>query len=388
MPEEILRHIRVLSAELPPRGATSEGERQAAEYVTAEARQWAQTVVAEPFRSCPTLSWPYGLVVALLLLAGVLVWTGSRVAPLPAAVAFFAYFALSAGRFEVGRLCPQGPSQNVVAKLAPGGQVRRRVVLVAHLDVSRWSLFYAPGALKRFRFNQVLNTVSVSAILLAGIGSALWPGGLPWAWLVTPFLLVVLYGGIVLLHREVVGTFIPGANDNASGVAVALEVGRYFSSHPLAATELWCVFTGCEEVGFAAGMDRFLRRHRDELSDDTAFIVLDNVGAGQLRFLTGEGIFSVLPSDPHLVALAGEVGSQHPRWQASPFQFRIGYTDATPAVLRGLKTITLLATAPDGLPLHYHWPSDTVDHLDGHTLESAFHFTRLMVESLDRQAAR
>lgn len=43
--------------------------------------------------------------------------------------------------------------------------------------------------------------------------------------------------------------FSPGANDNASGVAVVLELARRLARDRLRQTEVWLAFTDGEEVG-------------------------------------------------------------------------------------------------------------------------------------------
>ena len=53
---------------------------------------------------------------------------------------------------------------------------------------------------------------------------------------------------MLLILREVLYKISPGANDNASGVGVVLELMHYYSKKPLKNTEILAVFTGCEEA--------------------------------------------------------------------------------------------------------------------------------------------
>ena len=64
--------------------------------------------------------------------------------------------------------------------------------------------------------------------------------------------------------------FSPGANDNASGVAVALALAKELSKKPLSHTEVHLAITGCEEVG-AYGMAAFLEQHAAQLGPEAVY---------------------------------------------------------------------------------------------------------------------
>jgi hypothetical protein len=99
-----LEHVQELAAKTGPRGATTEGERRGAEYARRQMERRAHSVTVEPFSSCPTLSWPWGLVAVLLVVAAVLVWLYRWAAVVAAAAGFAAFVGLAPGSFEVGRL--------------------------------------------------------------------------------------------------------------------------------------------------------------------------------------------------------------------------------------------------------------------------------------------
>jgi aminopeptidase YwaD len=72
----------------------------------------------------------------------------------------------------------------------------------------------------------------------------------------------------------------PGANDNASGVAVALEMLRAFSSLRLSRT-LWFIFSTGHEGGMM-GMFDFVEQRKKELRRIRGLINLDEVGQGPI----------------------------------------------------------------------------------------------------------
>jgi aminopeptidase YwaD len=81
-------------------------------------------------------------------------------------------------------------------------------------------------------------------------------------------------------HLGVMGKncFFPGANDNASGVAMMLGLARYFSSHPQGYSVLFVGFTG-EEAGLL-GSEFFINHPPVGLSKIKFLVNLDLVGTG------------------------------------------------------------------------------------------------------------
>ncbi|RJQ10443.1 MAG: M28 family peptidase [Bacillota bacterium] len=414
-----LEHIRHLSVDIGPRGAGTEGERRGAEYAADRMKEWSQGVQIEPYRAYTTLTWPWGLVGLLLAASGALIWLSPLVASILATANLPIYYFVASGRRDIGVIFPKRASRNVVGKVpargpgaTPGsdgeaGRDReggraglRRVVFLAHVDTTRASLLYAPKALKNLRMTHIFNMVSVLALFALSL-TGLWAEGL----LASPadaaaratagyvllgdrivasvFGLIAAYGLGVLAHRELLMPHVHGANDNASGVGLALAVSEYFAGHPLETTEVWCVVTGSEETGYPAGAGRFVAAHLKELQD-ADILVLDNLGAGDLRYLRAEGIILPMRMDAGLMALARKVAERHPDWKVRDSVCNLGYTDATPALAAGLRALALWAEGPDGLLVNYHWPTDTFENIDARTVEQAAAFVLEIVEAIDR----
>ena len=78
-------------------------------------------------------------------------------------------------------------------------------------------------------------------------------------------------------HHETVA-HCPGANDNASGIAVMLELARFLSSRQL---DQHIVFLStCAEECACYGIDRYLRTKRKGLAKAKASFVIDQIGGG------------------------------------------------------------------------------------------------------------
>jgi len=81
---------------------------------------------------------------------------------------------------------------------------------------------------------------------------------------------------LITAHWDTIGG--PGADDNASGVAILLELAR--SLKKTATCEGWAVrflFTGAEEEGLL-GAPAYVARHREELKNCRLVVSLDQVG--------------------------------------------------------------------------------------------------------------
>lgn len=77
---------------------------------------------------------------------------------------------------------------------------------------------------------------------------------------------VLLILAIPLLADVQLSAVVPGAVDNASGVATALRLGERFSGR-LEHLDLWVVLTGAEE-SMGLGMRQWIKQHRSELAPE------------------------------------------------------------------------------------------------------------------------
>ena len=154
---------------------------------------------------------------------------------------------------------------------------------------------------------------------------------------------------------------VPGANDNASGVAALLEVVRRFAAERPDGLELLLVVPGCEESGMG-GMAAWLEGPGARLDREATLVVgLDTVGSGEPVVLTGEaGLWPVryYPADVRLAVEAARADGVELRpWRIG------GWTDPALARLRGLRSVSLLSVRDGGFP-NYHLPSDLPDAVD------------------------
>ena len=291
------------------------------------------------------------------------------------------------------RLTGRRASQNV---FSPEGEDRDgQIVLVAHIDSSRGGLVFSRGLQERlavlsdrikrpigpfvpFMAALLLLLVCCAIRLLGMQGSALTVVQL----VPTVGMLIVIF---VLLDAGVADP-VPGANDNASGVATVLSLAERFGGQ-LEHFGVWVLITGGQE-SFGLGMKAFLKRHKDDLDKErTVFINVDEVGAGTVRYGAKEGVLLPGKSHPQLFQIAEQIAEddgEDGSFSARPLAMRTA-TDASIARSAGFPAITVACRNKVGYVPHHHQKSDTIDNIDDEALERAHGFTAELIQRLDAE---
>ena len=393
--ERALAHLRALSEDIGPRPPTSVNQKRAVLYVAEILRNAGiENLDFQSFRAGKHTYWPYVAAFAAGLVGNLAHLLHPRratsvLAALLNASGAWAFFAQT--DFEdnwARRLFPKGTGLNLIARIPARRETRRRIVLSAHLDTHKTPWVYrSPHSLRAFSLivgGSFLSLLvgAILHILRAVFG---WPRS---RWLVggLPLALQAVATGMAVEGETTPYTH--GANDNASGAAVILALAEHLAQHPLPHTEVWVVFTDCEEVG-AYGMDAFLRQYGPELRD-ADFLNVDMVGLGIPGLQSVDGLLRRHPPHPEIWAKAVEVVQRHPQWRIKPW---VGaYTDATVATKRGFKALTITMVLPPEHPAaryggYWHQPQDRWENIEPETLESAIHLVWALMERLSQEGA-
>ena len=377
-----MEHVRYLVDIVGFRAPASEGERWASKYIAGVLEKLGIECQVESFDSHRTFSYPMMIAWSLSVLGGLLSCSHGFLGFLLATLGAVAFYQEAHLRGWVSRFLPHGPSQNVVGRIPAKGEAHRRVLVCAHYDTSKTGLYFHPRFVGRFRTLLMLTVLSVMGLpVFVLLGGLFWSGlfgllrGLATLWI---FLNIV-----VLLHRELYGKNVYGANDNASGTGVMLALAERLAREPLQNTEVWVAATGCEEAGLVGMLD-LLKRHGQELQD--ALIVnLDSVGAGGLAYITGEGLIKVLPADPELLMFSAEVVRENPGLSLAPREHRGLATDATGALIQGYRAMSVMALEDEGVVPNWHWETDVLENLEDKNLSDAETFVDLLLKKIDRE---
>ena len=150
------------------------------------------------------------------------------------------------------------------------------------------------------------------------------------------------------------GRIHPGADDNASGVAVLLEMARVLAGRPQPRSIVFIAFTG-EEAGRLGSKHYLQNATRYPPEHLLAMVNLDSVGRLGERPLLMLGA-GTAEEWVHILRGAGYVTGV----QVKPVDDDIGSSDQTSFIEAGVPAVQLFAGAhPD-----FHRPGDTVDRID------------------------
>ena len=255
-------HIAYLSQEIGPRPAGTEEEQQAALYITERLQKDAHLSAQIEDFTCNSnaLMTPiicYGVAIVAVLL-GIILPVIAIPATVLALVAAGIAISEALDHPILSQAFTKGVSQNIVAKYEPtqssdaAGSRRRKVIVVANYDsgkVRRETAGVFVRALRPLRYG-ALGGMVVAAVFMLLRGVVLSEGAASLALAVLAG--VCLIPSAVLLVfalLEKFGPFTEAANDNASGVAVMLEVARRLGNGEVSADAP--IATG-EDVSFVS----------------------------------------------------------------------------------------------------------------------------------------
>jgi hypothetical protein len=346
------------------RDSAGPGEREAAAWAAARLREAGVADVAiEPYRARATNSWSFAAHGAAGLIAGRV--GGVRGAALALGTLISLERDVSGRAPWRRRLLGGGEGANVVARLPARGHATRTAVVVAHLDAARTGLAWHPrvnafGAARAMRTRRADPVMGLQgAALLATAAAALGDRWRPVRG--AGHAAASLHAAALALNLDIARSpTVPGANDNATGVAVALDLARALAADPLEHVDVLIALVGCEESGMG-GFHAVLESH--PLDPASAFVLgLDTLGCGVPIVAAGEGAMRTYRYAERDLALvdAGAIRAGEP----PPQRWRIGaWTDPLLALTRGIPAASLLSIGPGYYP-HYHHPSDRPEHVD------------------------
>ncbi|MHA1380346.1 MAG: M28 family metallopeptidase [Candidatus Helarchaeota archaeon] len=303
--------------DIGPRLAGTEKEVQAIDEIEKELSAFSSEEIIRDDFKCTNRAYPGGLV----HVAGFLCTVGFCFFPTPLSIitTILCIIGLLVVIIELMVLAefidfmyPKVTSQNIFGKIKPKGATKKLIIFGGHSD----SAYNFPIAQKfETKMNALMYTaiaLGVYALILAAIkfilqfviapqDFVLWQftiNNLPiftFTWVDVVFFIpfigwfpLFLY----LIFNFVGKTMVEGANDNLSGVAVALAIGKYLAQNRPENVEVWIGSFGAEEVG-QRGSKAFVKKYgKKGILDNSLTIVLESVGGGEgIGILTTEKMY-------------------------------------------------------------------------------------------------
>jgi Peptidase family M28 len=365
-----------------PRWAGDEGDGPTVDHLADELRRWNRDVRVERIRVRPSYHVALALLATLAVVGSVVSVSSPPLGVVILLIASIAIYADLTGRPSPIRWLTSPRDTANVSSPGHLPDAPHRVILTAHHDAARGGLLYArrprrrrrPSPLSRLAGRVDLVFWSAIAALAASVVRLVsgWDTNTMSAIQFVPA--VVLIALAALFIDTALARPVPGASDNASGVAAVLDVAERLERRPTENVDVWVVFTGAKE-GFMLGMRAWLAEHGDDLHKDrTWFVNVDTVGNGDMHHVTAEG-FGLLFRHDHRLAVACE------RLGSRPYVWRLG-TDGVVPAMRGYPSITLCALENGRIP-NFHRPSDTVENVDRETVEGAADLVEGLVRRIE-----
>ncbi len=353
------------------RASAAAGERASAAWVADRLRAvGAADVRVEPFPYQGTYVWAHVAHAAAGLAAARLGgWRGAALA----AGTLVSLELEASGRCQwVRRLLPAGEGANVVARVPARGQRRATVVLVAHHDAAQTGLAWHPrikqaAAARQLRRRAIDPAMAPfgAGLALAGAGAIL-PGRPGRA---VRGAAAAILGLAIAAYLDIVRSpVVPGASDNATGVAAVIELARQAVAAPLDGVEIVVLSPGCEESGMG-GMAAWMAAEGAALDPAATLVVgLDTLGGGRPAVLTAESTLLAQRYRDEDLALADRGAAR--AGVPAPERWRLGtWTDPVLARHAGLPALSILALGDGYLPNH-HLMTDTPDRVDWSSVEA------------------
>jgi hypothetical protein len=380
------------------RGPGTDAERRAANALAGRLRGMGRRAEIEPFFAHPQYAVVH-LVHAALGIAG------SLIAIVQPAVGFAlvllaaasTYLDLNTRLYLVRSLLFRRVSQNVVSA-GNRPDAPARLILMAHYDAARTGYIFSKAS------NRIRRLPERARVGLGPFRLFFWVGlapllpilgarmaGLDATWLsaLQAVPTIVLIVAAFLLIDIALSEIVPGAYDNASGVAAVLSAADQLAADPPENLDVWVVLTGSEE-SFCEGSRAFVRSRRKELDRErTYFVNVDSVSFGQAAYEVSQGAVISIPHDRQLVELCEALATAGATDGGAKAIRHPLLDDALPPRIRKLRSITLRTTDAEGnLAPWYHTHDDVPERIDDAALHGATDFVVALSRLIDRDTGR
>ncbi len=374
--EDILHDIHTIAYEIGPRPPLSQGVLNALDFVEQRLKMLGYDPARDRFFSTEHqfMRWaPSGMMtISGLWLSGLNNrWLRT------AGVGLLGLAAWGARQTRIGtpawyeQMLVQHPAENLYATIPAAGERKNRLICVAHIDSERHRRSSAPEV------RTLLGDVCTTIERLPTLGMTLPLGGAIW----TRRLMVAATAvQLTRLLLDEGGAPMPGANDNASGVALLMALGATLQENPLQRTEVVLAFTESDTLS-TRGLEALLQEHRDNWKEDR-WIVLDSLGAGEVCWVVNDAA----RPERDMEALARRLANENRHWGL--FGRPLAIADpAAPLQSEHINVVTLAGYQRDtDYPVHWQTRGDSTDIIEPDTVSTAWDILSHLVQAVEDNA--
>ena len=376
--QEDLQH---LAGRLIHRGASTEDERSAAEYIRDRFKQYTTDIEIDDFYCIDSPQFLFAMYYAEFMVVSFIAIWWPRMALCYGAAVLLAYLAEFMGYEIMGRFAPQFETQNVVARFIAPTPVRLLVVM-AHYDSRRtgplsemWDPWWIRPAHSSILICMVIVilTCAIQAVTIPDENNDVITTLLIWTaafrWIAA---ICLLCAACVMAIDARAGDFARGANDNASGTAALLRLAERLGKNPIPDADVYLVATGGNQA-WMSGARHLISTHKFD-QGNTRFLNLDEVGSENLCYASSEGLLYAFPAGSELKKTADALATQ---FDAHPIHRLSASSDALIAHTHAYQAITLTSMPTE----ESENPHDTLVDVDALAVEHAANFAEAILRA-------
>lgn len=377
----MVNSITYICEKIGPRAPGSDAELAAQKHMGEDLKKWADKVEIEDFivhRQAFMGFIPFTVIMAIL--ATIIFFTDYPLVSFVLTILGFIPLVLEFVMYKqfVDKLFFKHTSHNLIATRKPEGELKKRVILVAHADSQyEWILNYKLGGvgMKCFLIPGVVGLVICSiASLIKGIVVDFKGVHTPESdkfFLIVGIILCVFiipYVGFFFLQSRTKS--VPGANDNLSGCLCCMTVLKHLEEAGcrFENTEVRVILSGSEEAGLR-GAKAYAKEHKDELKDvETIVIACDTMRDLKDMAVYDRDLSGTLKHDKQVKALVKKA-ALNCGYDIPYASIYLGACDAAAFTQAGIKATGFAAMDPTP-PRYYHTRLDTPDKLVPEALQA------------------
>ncbi|MBN2027223.1 MAG: M28 family peptidase [Actinobacteria bacterium] len=375
-----------------PRESCSDEEKRLGRLFAQEIEPTCERIDVEQFTCSPKAFLGFFPYLVLLYLAGVvLYYIYPPVSIILSAIGIgILFYEVVRYRELIDLFYPKREGENVAGFVAPRGEVRKRVIVSAHLDSAY-----------EFKVWYWLKGQSVPAMAVAFLAPVLLLGaslartiadssGVPdnTAFTVLGIILIAISPVVAIFFFFHTRDVVPGAMDDMAGIAVVAGLARYlrdaregdgfYPEH----TEIVLLALSSEEAGLR-GAKRYAARHKNEyLQVPTFALFLDNIA--DERYLTAfkREVWCGAKMDPYLLELSREAAAANGR-DIITAVMAVGATDASAFVREEIPSLSICCYNSSRLMPNYHTRHDTIENVRPESLAVSLQLVVDMIRRID-----
>lgn len=279
------------------------------------------------------------------------------------AILFFGHFVTY--RHWLDFLWQKKTSYNVIGDIEPTEKATSTLIIAGHIDsVKEFKWWF------KFKFFGAVLTILASAaiILWAVFLTIAFFVGIGWTFYLWVFFILISPILIVLfdMHSEQV---VDGACDNLTGVAMAVEMAKFFSANRLKNTRIRCISFGAEEAGLR-GAWAYAKANKKQLLNEKALLLnIDTIK--DLEHLTiGTGELNTLVRFKKEYVDKMEASFKAMNIPVKKLSLDVGASDASAFAIQGLPALCIIGMISDTLDPSYHTRLDNLDYLTDEAMEA------------------